>query len=157
MQITKLGHCCLLIEHEGVRLLTDPGSFTAQEQQKVSGLHGILITHEHADHLHVESLKALMAGNPTAVVVGNSAVAKLVGEQVADAAVTVVGDGQSTDVSGVLIEGFGKEHALVYPPDTGLVENTGYFVAENFISPATVFTTPASRSTCWRSRSRARG
>jgi len=32
----------------------------------------------------------------------------------------------------VLIEGFGKDHALVYPPNAGLVENTGYFVANKF-------------------------
>ena len=28
MKITKLGHCCLVIEEKGLKILTDPGSYT---------------------------------------------------------------------------------------------------------------------------------
>jgi len=141
MKITKLGHCCLVLELPGVKLLTDPGSFT-DTQNNLTGLDAIVITHEHQDHLHIDSLKAVLANNPTALVIGNKAVAKLVGEAVADTHVVVVGDGQSTMVKDVLIEGFGIEHALVYPPNMGLVENTGYMVANKFYFPGDNFHNP---------------
>ena len=56
MKLTKLGHCCLLIEINGIRFLTDPGNYTTA-QNEVKNLHCIVISHEHTDHLHIESLK----------------------------------------------------------------------------------------------------
>ena len=58
MKITKFGHCCLLIEENGVRILTDPGTYSTQ-QSEVKNIDFVLITHEHADHFHIDSLKAL--------------------------------------------------------------------------------------------------
>lgn len=140
MKVTKLGHCCLVLEVNGVKLLTDPGSFT-DSQNSMTGIDAVVITHEHGDHLHIESLKAVLAGNPTALVIGNSAVAKLVGEQIADTQVVVVGDGQSTMVKDVKIEGFGKDHAPIYQT-MGLVENTGYFIDGKFYFPGDGFYNP---------------
>lgn len=141
MKITKLGHCCMVLEAGGAKLLTDPGSFT-DAQNALTGIDAVLITHEHGDHLHVDSLKAILAGNPTALVIGNRAVAKLVQEQIPDTSVTVVGDGQATEVKDISVEGFGAEHALVYPPDMGLCENTGYLIDGAFYFPGDNFHNP---------------
>lgn len=132
----------MVVEIDEVRLLTDPGNFTVEAQAAVTGLRGVLITHEHEDHLHIDSLKRVLANNPTAIVVGNSAVAKIVGESIADTVVTVVGDGQSTEIGGITIEGFGNQHALVYPPSVGLVENTGYLIANKLYFPGDAFYAP---------------
>ncbi len=142
MKVTKIGHCAMVLDIGGVMLLTDPGSFTIEQQEKLTGLHGILITHEHQDHMHVDSLKVLVASNPGVTIVGNSAVAKIIAEQMPNCTVTIVDDGQSAEVHGVKIEGFGRDHALVYPPNMGLVENTGYFVAEKFYFPGDNFHNP---------------
>ncbi len=141
MQITKLGHCAMLLEIDGVTLLTDPGSFTVLQQSSVTGLHGVLITHEHQDHLHIESLKAVLANNPTAIVIGNRAVAKIVEEAIADTVVTVVGDGESSDINGVSIEGVDGKHEEIYE-DFGLVLNTGYFVGGKLFFPGDSFKNP---------------
>jgi L-ascorbate metabolism protein UlaG (beta-lactamase superfamily) len=146
MHITKLGHCCLVLEENGVKILTDPGSFTTEPVKAVTGVNIILITHEHMDHYHIESIEAVLKNNPGAVVVSNGAVAKLLVEK--NIPCTVVGDAQSATVggsasgaAGILIEGFGKDHAPIYGT-MGLVENTGYFVAGKFYFPGDAFHDP---------------
>ncbi|MGD1003372.1 MAG: MBL fold metallo-hydrolase [Minisyncoccia bacterium] len=148
MHITKLGHCCLVLEENGVKILTDPGSFTTEPVKAVTGINIILITHEHTDHYHIESIEAVLKNNPGAVVVSNGAVAKLLAEK--NIPCTVVGDAQSATVGaasgmaaggGILIEGFGRDHATIYGT-MGLVENTGYFVAGKFYFPGDAFHNP---------------
>lgn len=139
MTITKLGHCCLVLEDSGMKILTDPGSFTTESVKAVRGVNIILITHEHADHYHSESIQAVLANNPGAVVVSNGSVAKLLAEK--NIPCTVVGDAQSATIVGISIEGFGKDHAPIYGT-MGLVENTGYFVAGKFYFPGDAFYDP---------------
>jgi L-ascorbate metabolism protein UlaG (beta-lactamase superfamily) len=131
MRITKIGHCCLILEEGDLKILTDPGAFTT-EQEDVTEVDVVLITHEHFDHYHVPSLKKVLSNNPNAIVVTNKAVGELLDKE--GIAYTKVGDGGSTTVKGVLIEGFGEKHGEVYG---GLptVENTGYFVANKFYFP----------------------
>jgi L-ascorbate metabolism protein UlaG (beta-lactamase superfamily) len=140
MQITKLGHCCLVLEIDGIKIVTDPGSFTTA-QNELTGIDVILITHEHTDHFHVESVNALVKNNPGATIVCNKAVAALIAKENISAAVTIVGDGDTADVAGIKIEGFGKDHAPIYGT-MGLVENTGYMVAEKFYFPGDNFHQP---------------
>ena len=80
MKVTKYGHCCLLIEEKGLRILTDPGSFTTA-QNDVKSIDIILITHEHADHLHIDSLKIIIKNNPVARIITNNGVAKLLDKE----------------------------------------------------------------------------
>lgn len=63
MRITKIGHCCLVIKTETATMLTDPGAFSS-EQNTLEGIDIVLISHEHGDHLHIESLKEVRLHNP---------------------------------------------------------------------------------------------
>jgi len=63
MRITHLGHACLLVETGGQRILLDPGAFSSRIVD-VTGLDVILITHQHADHLDLQRLPALLEINP---------------------------------------------------------------------------------------------
>lgn len=135
MKITKLGHCCLVLEVDGVKIMTDPGSFTTA-QNDVEEVNVIVITHEHQDHFHIESVKAMLTRNPSAVVVTNASVGALL--QTEGIASTRVGDGERTEVNGVAIEGFGKEHARMYE-EMGNVENTAYMLADKFYFPGDNF------------------
>lgn len=73
MRIKKNGHCCLLVQTPSAVILTDPGMFSS-EQNVLTGIDIVLITHEHADHLHVDSLKEILKNNPSARVITNSSV-----------------------------------------------------------------------------------
>jgi len=111
MKITKFGHCCLLIEENGVRILTDPGTYSTQ-QSEVKNIDFVLITHEHADHFHIDSLKALLKNNPQVKVITNKSVGEFLKKD--KIAFSVVENGQNSDANGVLIEGFGESHALMH-------------------------------------------
>ena len=131
MKITKLGHCCLMIEEQGIKILTDPGEWTTAQNEQI-GIHAVLITHEHADHLHVESLKTILKNNPQAQVITNEAVGLILQKE--NIVFELVEGGSNTKVQNLKIEGFGDKHALIY---TGLpqVQNTGYMVAEKLFYP----------------------
>jgi L-ascorbate metabolism protein UlaG (beta-lactamase superfamily) len=135
MKITKFGHCCMLLEIDGIMIVTDPGNFTTA-QNGLEGIDAVLITHEHADHFHIESVKAILAKNPNATVITNAAVGALLEKE--GVASTRVGDGEHTDFKGVSIEGFGKDHAVVYE-EVGNVENTAFLVSNKFYFPGDNF------------------
>ena len=140
MKIRKLGHCCLVIEIDGKRIMTDPGSFsTLQLQEK--NIDVILITHEHQDHLHIDSLKKVLENNPSAIVITNTAVGKLLDG--VNIKYIKVEDGQKYDFRGINIAGFGSKHAEIYGT-YGQVQNTGYMV-NSFCYPGDSFSNPNSK------------
>jgi L-ascorbate metabolism protein UlaG (beta-lactamase superfamily) len=141
MKITKIGHCCLVVEEQGVTLLTDPGEWS-RGQNDVVNIDAVLITHEHADHLHLESLRNVLSNNPNARIITNSGVGAILARE--DIAHEIVGEAEKTDVRGVLIEGFGTAHAIIYdsvPP----IENTGYFIADKLFYPGDSLHSPGRR------------
>ncbi|MFZ2886630.1 MAG: MBL fold metallo-hydrolase [Minisyncoccia bacterium] len=128
MKITKIGHCCLVIEESGVKIMTDPGSFST-EQNTVTGLDAVVITHEHHDHLHVESMREVMKNNPQAVVISNSSVAKLLEAEGIKA--QIVEGTASTAVKNIAIEACDAKHEEIFE-EIGQVQNTGYFIGPLF-------------------------
>jgi len=138
MKITKFGHCCLLIEEGGLRILTDPGYYS-EGQNKVENIDIVLITHEHQDHLHVDSLKKILENNPVAKVFTNKGVGKFLDGQ--NISYSLLENGQTITEQGIEIEGFGEKHELMY---SGLpqVDNVGYMVDGKFFYPGDAFTNP---------------
>ena len=121
MRITKFGHACVRVEHAGVRLVLDPGGFTAREA--VTGADVVLITHEHADHWTPDQLRATDAPIHTIAAVA---------AQIADAApevaerVVVVAPGESFDV-GVPVTAVGEKHAVIHP-ELPHFDNSGFLL-----------------------------
>lgn len=138
MKITKFGHCCMLIEEKSLRILTDPGDYTTA-QTEVKNIDLVLITHEHGDHLHVDSLKIALKNNPQAKTVTNSGVGEILKKE--GIPYTLVDDGKQIIEKGVLIEGSGREHAEIYKTRKK-VENTSYFISGKFFYPGDAFYNP---------------
>jgi L-ascorbate metabolism protein UlaG (beta-lactamase superfamily) len=138
MIITKYGHCCLLIEENDTRILTDPGKFTTAQNEALN-VDVLIVTHEHGDHFHIDSVKKILANNPSIVVVTNSAVGTLLAKE--NIAYTCVEEGQTTTIKNVMVEGSGSTHAVIDPTMPGVL-NTGYFIGERLFYPGDSFHVP---------------
>lgn len=138
MKIKKIGHCCLLIQTQDLTILTDPGNFSV-DQNIVKGINVILITHEHADHLHIESLQEVLKNNPQAQVITNSGVGKKLDEK--NIAYTLLEGTATTEIKNVLIEAFDGKHEEIFE-ELGQVQNTGYFIDNKLFYPGDSFHNP---------------
>lgn len=137
MKITKFGHCCLLIETKGARILTDPGNYNVTPE--VAGVDAILITHEHQDHLHVESLQKILVRSPEVQVLSHASVGKILDE--AGIKYSLIADGEVIGVKGVDVESCGSEHACIHH-DLLKVQNTGFYIDQTLFYPGDSFHNP---------------
>lgn len=139
MKITKLGHSCILVQEQDLRILLDPGSYSTA-QNEVLGVDIILITQEHPDHLDLNSLQTVLAKNLHTQIFTNAGVGKIL--EANKIKFALLEDGQRIEIKGVSIEAFGREHATIYPTLPNVV-NTGYLIGEKFFTPGDAFTIPA--------------
>lgn len=138
MRITKLGHSCLVVEDGAGKFLIDPGDYTTS-QNDISGLAAVLITQEHGDHFDIESIKKVLANNPTALVITN----REVGEALRLQGISFVRleQGETTEVAGVKISAYGSSHAPIYD-GVKVIVNTGFLIGDKFFHPGDAFTVP---------------
>ena len=110
MRITHLGHACLLVETGGQRILLDPGAFSSRIAD-VTGLDLILVTHQHADHVDLQRLPALLEINPQARLYAEPQAAAVMEEAGIGAEHTVAG--QALTFGPVQVTPVGELHALI--------------------------------------------
>ena len=122
--------------------MTDPGSYTVEDQAKELDIDLILITHEHGDHLHIESLKKVLINNPNVRVITNNGVGKLLSE--AGIKYEVLEDKITNDILGVEIEARDCKHEEIFE-DFGQVQNTGYFIGKRLFYPGDSFYNPGKK------------
>jgi L-ascorbate metabolism protein UlaG (beta-lactamase superfamily) len=119
VRITKFGHSCVRLEHDGSTVVLDPGMFT--EPDALDGADAVVITHEHPDHYLPDHLR-----RTDAPVFTIAAVAAKIGEDAPDVAerVTVIAPGESFD-PGIPAVAVGELHAVIHP-DLPRFYNSGY-------------------------------
>jgi L-ascorbate metabolism protein UlaG (beta-lactamase superfamily) len=99
----------------------------------------VLITHNHQDHFDLDSLKIVLKNNPQTKIITNKSVGAILEKE--GIASSIVEGGQSLIEKGILIEGFGQNHALIHS-SIPLIQNTGYFVAGKLFYPGDALTNP---------------
>lgn len=144
MKIKKISHCCLVVKIGGKTIITDPGSFS-DTQNSLMGIDVVVITHEHGDHFHAESVQAIVKNNPAVIVIANSAVGKKLDEL--GVAHTVI-DGRGKGAIGELpVEAFDCRHEEIFE-EMGQVQNTAYLIGtatgENFFIPGDAYCDPGA-------------
>jgi L-ascorbate metabolism protein UlaG (beta-lactamase superfamily) len=140
MQLTKFTHACVRLDDGDRSIVIDPGAFS-EVDEAVDGTSAILITHEHADHIDAEKVRAALGRDsrlrlyaPNSV---TSALADL-GEQV-----VTVAAGDEFEAGGFAVKGFGGQHALIHPMIATIV-NVGYLVEGAVFHPGDSFTVPTA-------------
>ncbi len=108
MQITHLGHACLLLELGGARILVDPGNFS-DFMGAARDLDAVVVTHQHADHLDQSRFGDLLAANPEAAYFADPQTSAIIGDQCPQ--VTVLRPGEFS-VGAVSLRAVGEKHAF---------------------------------------------
>ncbi len=142
--ITKLVHACLLVETADRRVLIDPGSFSWNDERldlaALEGVDSILITHEHADHVSIDFVRAVLERSDKAAVETTDTLAAILKAEGIDAGGATtprfrapheripVGPGPSNT-------GFHIEGVLSHPGDSHRFAETMPILAMPFIAP----------------------
>ena len=142
MQITHFGHSCVLLETGSARLLIDPGTFAAGFED-LRELDGVLITHQHPDHLDFDRVPQLLEDNPHARFITDPESAEIAESK--GFGVTAVQPGDTLSFGTSTVDVVGGKHAVIHP-DLPLVDNVGFLVdAGAFYHPGDSFHVPQQR------------
>lgn len=131
MELTKYTHSCVRITDDDRGLVIDPGMFS-EVTAALDGIHAVLITHEHPDHVDVDALLAAAEGDPDLRVWAPAPVAGML-SGLGDRVTTVV-PGETLTAGGLRVQVHGGQHALIHR-SMPVVVNVGYLVEEAVYHP----------------------
>ena len=138
VKLTKFAHSCVRLDDGSTTVVIDPGVFS-DAATALAGADGVLITHEHPDHLDVDALLAAAAEQPALRVWAPASVASSLAT-LGDRVTTVAPD-QDLEILGFGVRTVGGQHALIHPL-IPLVANVGYVVNEVLYHPGDSLVVP---------------
>jgi L-ascorbate metabolism protein UlaG (beta-lactamase superfamily) len=136
VKASHLGHACVLYETAADRVLVDPGTLSSFADLR--DLTAVLVTHEHADHVDVAAVLALLAANPGATLVCDERTAA------SFPTATVARPGEVLSLGSVSLSVLGGTHAPVYG-DVPDCPNLAYLLDDGaLLHPGDSFLVPPS-------------
>ncbi len=140
MRISKYVHSCLLFEHDGDKLLFDPGNYSFIEgrvtPETFQDVSTVVITHSHPDHLALEPLKRILALSGADVVTNGEVAAILDAEGIA----------ATTIEEGTLTAGAFRLRAIPTPHEAILADtvprHTAFLVNDRILNCGDSFADP---------------
>jgi L-ascorbate metabolism protein UlaG (beta-lactamase superfamily) len=138
MRFTKLGHSCVRLERDGSVLVIDPGVWS-DAAAALAGAAAVMITHEHADHVDADAVRAALHASPDLRLWANSSVTAQFAEFGDRVRETRSGDVLSA--AGFEVHVYGHDHAPIHK-DIPPVANTGFLVDGELFHPGDSFTVP---------------
>lgn len=136
MQLTKFQHACLALEKNKTGLVIDPGAYS-HDFFVPDHVDGIIITHDHPDHLDTNKINQILRVRPKATIIGHESITA----QFPNATTLAVVPGQTYKVADFSLRFFGGEHApiaegVATPPNLGvLIDDSLYYPGDSFTSP----------------------
>ena len=124
VKIIRMGHAAVVIEAADTRLLIDPGVLSDDATFELEDLDGIVVTHQHPDHLDRERIGALLERNASATLLCDPETADFLepGDWTAHS------HDDATFVGGLTVLGVGAQHAEIVPA-LPRIANTGVLVS----------------------------
>lgn len=134
LDVDFIGHSALLVELDGIRLLTDPVTRArvgplrrvepVPDRHRLAGVDAVLISHLHWDHLDVPSLRDLPRRTEILVPAGAGPWMRQVGFE----HVREIAAGESIDIGGVEVAAVEALHSGFRPPLGPTAPAIGYVV-----------------------------
>jgi L-ascorbate metabolism protein UlaG (beta-lactamase superfamily) len=144
MRLIRLGHACVRLEKDGAALVIDPGIWRGawSGADALYGAAGLLITHEHFDHVDAEAVRGALASDGGLELWTTPALAV----QFADFGdrVHAVAHGDAFSAAGFDVRVYGQDHAQIHP-DVPIVANIGFVVDGEVYHPGDSYTVPGEQ------------
>ena len=144
VKLTKHEHACVVLEKDGAKFVIDPGAFSQNAADIIAGADAVLITHEHADHVHEGAVNEALAARPELAVYAPAAMAGMFSAHAGQ--FTPVEAGDAFTIGDFTISVHGADHAVIHP-DIPVIANVGYLIDESVYHPGDAYFVPAATVT----------
>lgn len=144
MKLTKYEHACVVFDKDGAKFVVDPGVFSPNAADIISGVDAILITHEHADHVDEGAINAALGTRPELAVYAPAGMAGTFSEHAGQFTPVAAGDEFTIGDFAISVHGF--DHAVIHP-DIPTIANVGFLVDESVYHPGDAYFVPEASVT----------
>lgn len=142
MKLAHFGHACVLVQTSSARILVDPGTLSSGFES-LRDLDAVMVTHQHADHLDLAKLAALLVVNPKALLLVDPGSAE--GLEKAGLLGRVLRPGDQVVIAGTTVDVVGGVHALVHADLPAVPNNALLFDDGAFYHPGDSYYVPSQQ------------